>query len=230
MATSLSNLSKDGHRKRTKNRYLKTALRTFADYEILEMVLYNAIARADTKPLAKKLLSKYHNLLALINAPTSELKKIEGVGDGVILQLKLFKDFSSRLLIPIEGEFNVLSNWNAVINYCQLNLAYQAVEYFRALFLNSKNILIGDELCQIGTINRVEVYPREVAKKALEFGASAVILVHNHPSGDPQPSKEDKELTQKIIKILQPLDIVVHDHILIAGHRHFSFRGGGLIT
>lgn len=218
-----------GHRGRVRERYMRSATRVFSDYEILEMVLFNSIPRADTKPLAKQLLSRFGSLLAVLNADAVELKSFSGVGEAIVFQFKLMKDLFSRLHVPITTEFNVMNNWNAVINYCQLDLAYKKREYFKVLYLSHKGVLLGDEICNAGTIDRVAVYPREIAKKALEYAAAAIIIVHNHPGCDPNPSNEDIVLTNNIINILRPLDIVLFDHIVIAGHEYFSFKGSGFI-
>jgi len=218
-----------GHRSRVRERYTRSDIRVFSDYEILEMVLFNAIPRADTKPLAKQLLARFGSLLAILNAEAGELKSFSGLGDAVVFQFKLMKDLFSRIHVPINGEFNVMNDWKTVINYCQLDLAFKKKEYFKVLYLNNKGVLIGDEICNSGTIDRVAVYPREIAKKALEYSASAIIIVHNHPSCDPNPSGEDIVLTNNMISILRPLDIVIYDHIVISGHKYFSFKGSGLI-
>jgi DNA repair protein RadC len=220
----------DGHRERLRSRFMQAPLRALPDYEILEMFLYRAIPRADTKPLAKALLAKYGSLISVVNAEPAELRKIEGVGEAVIFQLRLFKDFFSRLHLPVDKKTNILSSWLDVINYCNLTMGFNKFESFRAFYLNNKNHLLADELCESGTVDKVQVYPREILKKAIEHGASAVILVHNHPSGDCRPSESDVKITKTIQQALGNLNIALHDHLIISEHAHFSFRREGLLN
>jgi DNA repair protein RadC len=221
-----------GHRLRLRKRFMNAESRSLPEYEILEMVLFYAIPRADTKVIAKKLLEKFDSIAEILNAEAVDLKDIDGIGDGAIFLFKLLLDFYSRIFIPTENQrhFNVLSNWHAVLNYCRLTMGYKKKkEFFRVLYLNRKNCLLADEFHDDGTIDRVQVYPREIARKALKHDASAIILIHNHPSGDPKPSGDDITVTKSIIKALEPLDVVVHDHIIIAGFNHFSFRDNKLL-
>lgn len=222
-----------GHRKRVKDRFMKLDLRSLEDYEILEILLFHAIPRADTKQIAKDLLHKFGSLQAIISADKAELISVSGVGESVILLLKLMLDFNTRLLIPVgkNHDFNVLSNWHSVLNYCRITMGHKRKnEYFRVLYLNRKNRLIGDELHDKGTVDRVQVYPREIARQVLEYGASGVILVHNHPSGDTKPSNEDLHLTNTIVKALEPIGAVVHDHLIVSDFDYFSFKGNKLIA
>lgn len=219
-----------GHRSRLKERFLNSPRRSLQDYEILEMILFFTIIRRDTKPLAKLLLKRFGSLAGIVFADDSALKTIPGIGDGVVFFIKLMADFFSRICVPQQkGEVHVLSSWLAVLNYCQLTMGFKKSESFRVLMLNKKNILIGDEFIDAGTVDRIAIYPREVSKMALLHGATAVILVHNHPSGDPTPSKEDIEITNKIIEALIPINVSMHDHVIVAEHNHFSFRASGLI-
>lgn len=218
-----------GHRKRLKERLLKSPIRTLPDYEILEMILFSVFPRKDTKSLAKKLLSKFGSLAEIVNADSTDLKSIEGVGDALIIQMKLLSDIFSRLHLPIDKPLQVLNNWMSVINYCNLTMGYKKVELFRVLYLNKNNCLIADQLCEHGTVDRIQIYPREIAKKALECNASAIILVHNHPSGAIEPSKEDIEMTKQIAKALSAISINLHDHLIISKNSHYSFRAKGLI-
>lgn len=221
-----------GHRKRLRARFLKTNLRTLPDYELLEIMLFYAIPRADTKALAKRLLAEFGSLAGVINADEAALKSIEGAGEGVKCLFKVLLDFSSRLLLPTESvhSLNVLDNWHSVLDYCKITMGYQKKsESFRVLYLNRKNHLIADEFQDYGTIDRVHVYPREIARKVIESGASAVILVHNHPSGDTKPSNDDLVVTRNIAKALEPLGALVHDHLIVAGREHFSFRANRLV-
>lgn len=218
-----------GHRARLKERFLNSPLRTLPDYEILEMILFSIFPRKDTKSIAKTLLSEFGSLAGVINAEPTKLKAISGIGDSVGVQFKLLLDFFSRLHIPTQPGTEVLSNWHSVINYCQLTMGHTANENFRVIYLNKKNALVGDEISESGTIDKIHIYPREIAKRALHYNASSVILVHNHPSGDISPSEEDIRITQQVIKALSPLEITIHDHLIIGRSSHYSFRMSGLI-
>lgn len=219
-----------GHRGRLKEKFLNSPKRSLQDYEILEMILFYIIPRRDTKPMAKILLKKFGSLAGIIFADDSALESIKGIGDGVVLYVKLFSDLFSRICIPKDkGQVNILSSWLAVINYCQLTMGFKKSEAFRVLMLNKRNILIGDEFIESGTVDKIAIYPREISKMALLHGATAIILVHNHPSGDPTPSKEDIEITKRIIDALGPINVSMHDHIVVAEHKHFSFKASGLI-
>lgn len=221
-----------GHRKRVKERFLKTDLRSLEDYEILEMMLFHALPRADTKTIAKDLLRKFGSLQSILGAEKEDLVSVQGVGESVVLFLRLMLDFNTRLCVPADNSknFNVLSNWHAVLNYCRITMGYKKKsEFFRVLYLNRKNCLLGDELHNEGTIDKIQIYPREIARKVLEYGASAVILVHNHPSGDTSPSKEDVEITKSIAKAIEPFGAVVHDHLIISEFDYFSFKGNKLL-
>jgi DNA repair protein RadC len=224
-----------GHRKRMRKKYANMDIREMLDYEILEMLLFYAVPRADTKNLSKILLKKYGSLAGVISASAVELKRIEGAGEAVEHLFKLMLDLNSRLILPVSeasssiSSKDILSDWNAVLNYCKLTMGHKvAKEYFRVLYLNSKNAVIGDE-CHEGTVDRVSIYPREIAKKSLEYGASSVILVHNHPSGDTRPSKEDIDVTRTICDALRSLNILVHDHIIVSNFNHFSFKANKLM-
>lgn len=231
MLNPLNNISPNaGHRKRLKLRFKQSPIRVMADYEILEMLLFNCFPRIDTKPLAKKLLSTFNSLRNVLTAEENLLREVEGVTEGVIFQFKLLLDVSSRLELGVGEKIHVLSNWSAVLNYCRLTMGFQSFESFRVLFLNKKNILIRDEVLQVGTIDKVIVYPREVAKKALDYAATAIILVHNHPSGDMNPSSDDIEITDRIIQVLKSLGITVHDHLIVSKDQVFSFRNAGMIS
>ena len=210
---------------------MKTDLRTLPDYEILEMMLFYAIPRIDTKAIAKQLLAEFGSIAGVINASPHELSKIAGVGEGTKHLFKLLLDFHSRLFVPVEPkQLNVLSNWEAVLDYCRLTMGYQRkAEFFRVLYLNRKNHLLTDEFHDYGTIDCVQVYPREIARKVIESCASAVILIHNHPSGDTKPSNADIEVTKTIAKALEPVGAVVHDHLIVSGSQYFSFRANKLL-
>ncbi len=221
--------SHSGHRKRIKDKFLRSPPRTFPDYEIVEMLLFNCYPRRDTKLIAKSLIMRFGNLKSLLLADLLMLKEMNEISESMLYQIKLLQDIFSRLHISVEENVNILSNWNAVLNYCNLTMGFQNYEMFRILYLNKKNVLIHDEVLQTGTIDRVVVYPREIAKKCLSYSAAAIILVHNHPSGEISPSQEDIEITNKIIKALEPLSIVVHDHLIVSKDKTFSFKNSGLL-
>ena len=220
---------KSGHRKRLKEKFLKVPIRSLADYEILEMVLFDVFARRDTRDMAKLLINKFGSVAGVLNAEPIELKQIDGIGDNAVFHLKLLLDLFSRLHISTKADQPILSNWHSVINYCNLTMGFRKTECFRILYLSKKNALIADELSEGGTIDKVQIYPREIAKKAIEHSAAAVILVHNHPSGEAKPSAEDIEMTKEINIALSSLSIKIHDHLIVANNNHFSFRASGLI-
>lgn len=222
--------SNAGHRLRLKERFLRSPIRTLPDYEILEMLFFKVFNRGDTKALSKKLLQRFGSLAGVMSADKSDLKSVEGIGDGVLEYIKLLQDAFSRLMLPIKFEqSHVLNSWMSVLNYCQFTLGFKKKEYFRALFLNKKNILVADELFDSGTIDRITIYPREIAKLALFHSASSVLIVHNHPSGEVQPSEEDKKITKKIVDALNAVNVGLHDHLIVAGNNHFSFKANALI-
>lgn len=216
-----------GHRQRLKERFSKG--QGLADYEFLELLLFQAIPRADTKPLAKNLLHEYKSLLGVISAPESSLKKVKGVGGSVIHLFKLLHTLMNRSLQEsIQGK-NALESWQQVLDYCTLTLSHEQTEHLRVLYLDQKNCIIVDELQQTGTVNHTPIYPREIMKRALEVGATSLILVHNHPSGDPTPSKADIDLTLKVNQIARDLGLSLHDHIIIGKGKHSSLKNMGFI-
>ena len=218
-----------GHRDRLRERLLGQGANALADYELLEFALFAAVPRRDTKPMAKALLARFGSLAEVVAAPPQRLAEIEGVGDRVIAELKLLKAFAERMGREAVTRRPVLSSWAALIDYCRTAMAYEDREQFRILFLDKKNVLIADEVQQTGTVDHTPVYPREVVRRALELSATAVILVHNHPSGDPTPSRADIQMTKTIVDVAAPLGIIVHDHLIIGREGHASFRGLGLI-
>lgn len=218
-----------GHRKRLRERFRTGGAEAVADYELLEMVLFRAFPRGDTKPLAKALLNHFGSFAEVINAPAERLQEVNGVGDRVIDELKLVRAAALRLL---RGEImgrQVLGSWQTVIDYCKAAQGFDHKEQFRILFLDKKNQLIADEVQQEGTVDHTPVYVREVLKRALELSATAIILVHNHPSGDPAPSRADIDMTRQIIEAARPLGVTVHDHIIVGRTGHASLRGLRLI-
>ena len=218
-----------GHRDRLRTRFREKGASALADYELLEMALFRAIQRGDTKPIAKALLKRFGTLSEVISAPRERLKEIEGVGDRVVDELKIIKALAERTAGEAVRKRTILSSWTALLDYCRTALAYEEREQFRLLFLDKKNQLLADEVQQTGTVDHTPVYPREVIRRALELSASAVILVHNHPSGDPTPSRADIQMTQTIVEVGKPLGIAVHAHLRIGREGHVSFRGLGLI-
>ena len=218
-----------GHRERLRERFFSAGPDALSDYELLEMALFAAIPRRDTKPLAKALLRKFGSFAEVIHAPEARLREVEGIKDSSVNQLKLIGAAASRIA---KGEIRrnvALSSWNEVIDYCRSGMAFADKEQFRLLFLDKRNQLISDEVQQVGTIDHTPVYPREVIKRALELSATALVLVHNHPSGDPTPSQADIQMTKAIINIAGPLGISVHDHIIVGKNGHASLKGMKLI-
>jgi len=218
-----------GHRERLRERFYTAGADALSDYELLEMALFAAIPRRDTKPLAKALLKKFGSFAEVIHAPEARLREVDGIKDASVNQLKLIAAAASRIA---RGEIKrsiALSSWADVIAYCRSSMAFADKEQFRLLFLDKKNQLIADEVQQTGTVDHTPVYPREVIKRALELSATALILVHNHPSGDPSPSQADIQMTKAIIDIAAPLGISVHDHIIVGKGGHASLKGMKLI-
>lgn len=218
-----------GHRERLRQRILVHGAASLADYELLEVLLFAASPRGDTKPAAKALLAEFGSFAAVVAAPKEQLRKIDGIGEAAIATLKMAQQFGERLLKSKIDRQNVLSSWQALLDYCYAVMGHRKVEHFRILFLNNKNILIADELQQTGTVNHTPVYPREVIKRALELGSTAIILVHNHPSGDTRPSQADIDMTKEVIRAAEALSIRVHDHLIIGANNHASFKSMGLI-
>jgi DNA repair protein RadC len=218
-----------GHRERLRERFYGAGADALSDYELLELALFAAIPRRDTKPLAKALLKKFGSFAEVIHAPEARLREVDGVKDASVNQLKLLAAAANR---AAKGEIKrnvALSSWNEVIDYCRSSMAFADKEQFRLLFLDKRNQLIADEVQQVGTIDHTPVYPREVIKRALELSATALILVHNHPSGDPTPSQADIQMTKAIVDIAAPLGIAVHDHIIVGKNGHASLKGMRLI-
>ena len=214
-----------GHRERLRDRFMRGGDKALPDYEMLELVLFNAIPRRDTKPLAKQLIARFGTFAEVVSAPETRLREIKGVSERVIIELKLVRAAALRLMQGQIMERKVLSSWDQVVAYCRAAMAYETREQFRILFLDKKNNLIADEMQQQGTVDHTPVYVREVVKRALELSATAIILVHNHPSGDPTPSRADIDMTKMIIDAAKPLGVVVHDHIIVGRDRVASFKG-----
>jgi DNA repair protein RadC len=222
-------MHRHAHRQRLRARFTGGGAEAVPDYELLEMILYRAIRRGDTKPLAKALLKRFGDLNHVLAAPPARLREVEGVGEAVIFELKLMEAVGHRMARARVLKKPVLSSWDALLDYCQSAMAHRDIEMFRVLYLDRKNILIADEAQAEGTVDHVPVYPREVVKRALEVGASALILVHNHPSGDPTPSRSDIEMTYAIRDAAEVLGLVLHDHLVIGKARELSFRSEGYL-
>jgi DNA repair protein RadC len=218
-----------GHRERLRTRYREQGDTALADYEILELLLFRLIPRRDTKPIAKALIDRFGNLAGVFGASVGLLQEVKGVGEAVALDLKLVATVGHRMLKSELRGKQVLSSWSSVIDYCHAAMAYESREQFRILFLDKRNALIADEVQGRGTVDHTPVYPREVVRRALELSATAIILVHNHPSGDPTPSRADIDMTKTIIDTAKPLGIAVHDHIIIGKDGHASLKGLRLI-
>jgi DNA repair protein RadC len=218
-----------GHRQRLRARFREAGADALSDYELLEAVLFRALPRRDVKPLAKTLIATFGSFAEVIAAPVTRLAEVEGMGDASITEIKIIQAAASRLLRGEVRKRPALSSWSAVLDYCRGAQAFADKEQFRILFLDKRNQLIADEVQQTGTVDHTPVYPREVVKRALELSATAIILVHNHPSGDPTPSRADIEMTQQIIAVATPLGISVHDHLIVGKDGHASLKSLKLI-
>ncbi len=218
-----------GHRERLRQRFLQGGSDALHDYEMLELILFRAIPRGDVKPLAKQLLTKFGSFSEVIAAPVERLKEVRGLGEASITELKIVQAAANRLVRGEVKQRQVLSSWSNVLDYCRAAMAFESKEHFRILFLDKGNHLIADEQHQTGTVDHTPVYPREVVKRALELSATAVILVHNHPSGDPTPSRADIDMTRAIVEVARPLGIAVHDHLIVGKDGHASLKGLKLI-
>lgn len=218
-----------GHRDRLRQRFRDSGPDALPDYELLELVMFRALQRRDTKPIAKDLIAKFGSFPEVINAPDELLNEVDGVGEAVITELKLIRGAALRLMKGQVMDRPVLDSWSAVLDYCRAAMAFQSIEQFRVLFLDKRNRIIADEVQQEGTVDHTPVYVREIVKRALELSATAIILVHNHPSGDPTPSRADIEMTKQIVESAKNLGITIHDHIIVGKDGHASFRGLSLI-
>jgi DNA repair protein RadC len=217
------------HRARLRARFMEAGAAAMADYEILELVLFRAIPRRDVKPLAKRLLAAFGDFNGAISAPAARLAEIQGVGDAVIQELKIVEAAAHRLARAKVMRRDAVSSWADLMAYCKTAMAHREREQFRVLYLDRRNVLIADEAQAEGTVDHVPVYPREVARRALELNASALILVHNHPSGDPTPSEADIAMTERVRDAAEALGITLHDHVVIGKERDASFRALGLL-
>ena len=217
------------HRKRLRDRFLDGGATAMPDYELLELVLFRAIPRQDVKPLTRLLLDTFGDFNRVISAVPARLLMVKGVGDAVVLELKIVEAAAQRLMRAKVMNRPILTSWDALVNYCHTAMSHRETEQFRILFLDRKNVLIADEEQAKGTVDHVPVYPREVVKRALELNASALILVHNHPSGDPTPSEADISMTAQVQDAAHVLGITLHDHLIIGKSRELSFRAPGYL-
>lgn len=218
-----------GHRQRLRDRFMDAGEAALADYEMLELLLFRAIARRDVKPLAKALIARFGSFAETVAARPERLREIDGLSEAAIVEIKLVEAAAKRLARGALQRRPVLSSFMEVLDYCRTAMAFAEREEFRILFLDKRNALIADEVQGVGTIDHTPVYPREIVRRALELGASALILAHNHPSGDPTPSAADIRMTKDIAAIAQPFGITIHDHLIVGRHGHASFRGLKLI-
>jgi DNA repair protein RadC len=218
-----------GHRARLRARFMEAGPEALADYEMLELVLFRAIPQRDVKPLAKALLERFGSFAETISAPPERLKEVSGLGDAAVTEFKIVAAAAQRFAKGHVKKRQALSSWSSVIDYVRAAQAFAEKEEFRILFLDKRNQLIADEVQQKGTVDHTPVYPREVVKRALELSATAIILVHNHPSGDPTPSAADIEMTKQIASAAKPLGVALHDHIIVGKDGHASLRGLRLI-
>lgn len=218
-----------GHRERLRDRFRDGGADALSDYELLELILFRSIPRADTKAPAKALLKRFGSFAEVLGAPGHLLREVDGIGEAAALDIKAIAAAAARMTRGAIARRPVLGSWAQVIDYCRAAMAFEPREQFRILFLDKKNALIADEVQQSGTVDHTPVYPREVMRRALELSATAIILVHNHPSGDPAPSRADIDMTKTIIDVGKPLGVVVHDHIIVGRNGHASFRGMQLI-
>jgi DNA repair protein RadC len=222
-------LDHSGHRQRLRQRFHQGGSDALPDYELLELVLFRALPRRDTKGLAKRLIARFGSFAEVVNAPEPRLKEVKDVGDAVVTELKLIRAAALRLMRAEIMEKPALSSWKQVLDYLRAAQSYEHREQFRVLFLDKKNSLIADEVQQEGTVDHTPVYVREVVKRALELSATAIVLVHNHPSGDPTPSRADIDMTKQIVAAAAAMGIAVHDHIIVGRQGHASLKSLHLI-
>jgi len=218
-----------GHRQRLRDRFLKTNGCELADYELIELLLCSAMPRRDVKPIAKSLMRRFHSFAGVLNADCAELQKIGGIGEAAAVSLMAVRQAAERLLQHDVMNQPVLSNWQSLMDYCRVAMGHNKTEQFRVLYLNRKNVLIADEPQQEGTVDHTPVYPRKVIKRALDLEASALIMVHNHPSGDPTPSQADIEITRDLQAAGEKLGIQLHDHVVVSKSGNVSFKTLGLL-
>lgn len=217
------------HRRRLRERFMAGGSAAMPDYELLELVLFRSIPRQDVKPLARALMDTFGDFNRVLTAPEERLRQIKGVGDTIITDLKILEACAHRMARARVMQRHVISGWDALLDYCHTTMAHREIEQFRVFYLDRKNVMIADEEQAKGTVDHVPVYPREVAKRALELNASALILVHNHPSGDPTPSQSDIDMTNRIQDACSALGLTLHDHLIIGKSTELSFRAEGYL-
>jgi len=217
-----------GHRDRLRARFLN-APDSLPDYELLELLLFMAIPRKDVKPIAKKMIDRFKNMNGVLNASLNDLQGVEGVSHNSAIAIRAIRAAGLRLLQQNVMERPVLTSWQRLLDYCEAAMANESTEHFRLIFLNKRNEVIADEVQQSGTVDHTPAYPREIVKRALELGATALIMAHNHPSGDPTPSDADIQMTKAVVTAAAPFDILVHDHLIISRNGTLSFKTEGLI-
>ncbi len=218
-----------GHRQRLRERFLAAGGDALPDYELVELLLFGAIPRGDVKPLAKRLIERFGDFAGVVSAPPDRLREVTGIGDSAVVIMKAVEVGARRLALGRLRERPTLSSWDALQDYLQVAMGHAEAESFRILVLDRKNNLIADEVQQRGTIDHAPVYPREVVKRALDLGATAIIMVHNHPTGDPTPSRADIEMTKQVVAAGKPMGIVVHDHVVVGHGANASFKSLGLL-
>jgi len=218
-----------GHRARLRRRFLEGGPRALADYEMLELLLFQAVPRRDTKPIARELIRRFGSDAGVLRADVAALQEVAGIGEAGAVMLKSVADAAERLALQEVIDRPVLSSWDKVLDYLRVSMTHHETEQFRILFLDIKNTLIADEVQQTGTVNHTPVYPREAVKRALELGASAIVMAHNHPSGNPAPSKADIEMTREVSEAGKRLGITLHDHVIVAKGGTSSFKSLGIL-
>ena len=218
-----------GHRERLRRRFVDTQGEGFADYELLELLLTLAIPRRDVKPLAKALIKRFGTFSATVSASADDLRGVEGIGESSVAALLVARVSALRLMRQQVMDRPILNSWPRLQEYLTADMAHRGIEHFRVLFLDRRNHLIADDVQQSGTVDHTPAYPREIVKRALEVGATAIILVHNHPSGDSTPSRADIETTKEIVRATAPVGITVHDHLIVSRGDTASFKTLGLL-
>jgi DNA repair protein RadC len=218
-----------GHRERLRARFVAGGSDPLPDYELLELLLFRSLPRRDVKPIAKRLIARFGSFAEVLSAPVERLIEVDGIGESTAIDIKIAAAAAQRLTRGSVSKRQVLASWASVIEYCRAAMAFAEREEFRILFLDKRNQLIADEVQQRGTVDHTPVYPREIVRRALELSATALVLVHNHPSGDPTPSQADIRMTHDIIAISKPLGITIHDHVIVGRNGHASLKGQGHI-
>ena len=218
-----------GHRKRLKEKFLSVDPPALSDYELLELLLFQAIPRKDVKPLAKKMLQDFGDFNQLLNAERHKILAVEEANEGSFLQLRIVREIMNRVFIDRVKNKNIISSWGELLDYLKFNMGCLKLEQFRVLFLNKKNMLLADEVMATGTIDQTPVYPREIVKKSLFHEAGAIILVHNHPTGNTKPSNADIALTAQIVNACNTINVTVHDHVIIGSRDYYSFKSNMLL-